>query len=95
LAASGGIAFAYIDSLPKFDDMGILAIGILIFSGLIALLGCRKPWLFALAVGLWIPLHDILVFGNFESLLAVLFTLAGVYSGRGLNRLNRKDRQSG
>ena len=90
LAVVGGIAFAVIDSLPKFDDMGILAFGILFFSGLLGLLGCRRPWLLALAVGLWIPLHDIPGSGNFGSLLALLFAFVGAYSGWGLNLLIRK-----
>jgi len=90
LAAAGGITFAVIDALPKFDDMGILAFSILIFSGLLSLVGFRKPWLLALAVGLWIPLHDILSSANFGSLLALLFALAGAYGGWGIHRLVRK-----
>jgi hypothetical protein len=75
--------------LPKFDDTGILAFGILLFSGLLGLLGARRPWLLGLAVGIWIPLHDIPLSGNYGTLLALLFALLGAYLGWGLNRLIR------
>jgi len=89
-ATAGGIFFAYVDALPKFDDTGILVFAILIFSGLLGLSGARRPMLLALAVGLWIPLHDIPASGNFGALLALVFALAGVYIGWALNRLIRK-----
>jgi hypothetical protein len=89
-AVAGGIFCAYVDALPKFDDTGILAFAILIFSGLLGLPGARRPGLLALAVGLWIPLRDIPNTGNFGALLALLFAAAGAYSGWALNRLIRK-----
>jgi hypothetical protein len=59
LAVLAGLFSAYVDSRPTWDDTGILAGGLLIISGLLTLLGHRKPWLIGLAVGIWIPLHDI------------------------------------
>ena len=89
VAVLGGLFSAYVDALPKFDDTGILAFGILIFTGLLGLLGARRPWLLGLSVGLWIPLRDIPLSGNYGSLLALLFALIGAYAGWGLNRLIR------
>jgi len=76
-----GLFFAYVDSRPTWDDTGILAGGLLLMSGLLTLLGHRKPWLIALAVGLWIPLHDIYLSHDFLLLLVLLFPLVGAYGG--------------
>ena len=78
------------DAQPRWDDTGILAFSILLFSGMIGLLGFRRPWLLALAVGAWIPLHDILFTQNAGSLIALAFAFVGAYAGWGVNRLARK-----
>ena len=80
-AVLAGLFFAYADSRPTWDDTGILAGGLLLISGLLTLLGHRKPWLVALAVGLWIPLHDIYLSHNFLLLLVLLFPFVGAYAG--------------
>ena len=81
IAVLSGLFFAYVDSRPTWDDTGILAGGLLLMSGLLTLLGHRKPWLIALAVGLWIPLHDIYLSHDFLLLLVLLFPLVGAYGG--------------
>ena len=81
IAVLAGLFFAYVDSRPTWDDTGILAGGLLLMSGLLTLLGHRKPWLIALAVGLWIPLHDIYLSHDFLLLLVLLFPLVGAYAG--------------
>jgi hypothetical protein len=80
-AVVAGLFSAYVDSRPNWDDTGILAFGILIVSGLITLLGARRPWLIALAVGIWIPLHGILIAHNYGSILALAFAFVGAYGG--------------
>ena len=81
IAVLAGLFSAYVDSLPTWDDTGILAGGLLLISGLLTLLGHRKPWLIALAVGAWIPLHDIYLSHDFRLLLVLLFPLVGAYGG--------------
>src|ERR1051325_1734930 len=81
VALLAGLFSAYVDSRPTWDDTGILAGGLLLFSGLLTLLGYRKPWLIALAVGIWIPLHDIYLSHDFRLLLILLIPLIGAYSG--------------
>ncbi len=90
LAVAAGLFAAYVDALPKFDDTGILAFGILLAAGLLGLLGFRRPWLLALAVGAWIPLHDVLFLRSYGSLLALIFAFAGAYAGWGAHRLVKK-----
>jgi hypothetical protein len=81
IAILAGLFFAYVDSRPTWDDTGILAGGLLLISGLLTLLGHRKPWLIALAVGLWIPLHGIYLSHDFRLLLVLIFPLVGAYGG--------------
>ncbi len=88
-----GLLLAILDSLPHWDDTGILVGGLLLSSGLLALLGCRKPWLLALAVGIWIPLHDIFLSHDPKMLFVLIFPFVGAYAGWGLHlgiqKLNR------
>jgi len=81
VAVLAGLFSLYVDSRPTWDDSGILAFGILIVSGLITLLGYRRPWVIALAVGMWIPLYWILTTHNFSTILVLAFTFVGAYGG--------------
>lgn len=81
VAVLAGLFSAWVDSRPTWDDTGILAGGLLLISGLLTLLGHRKPWLIALAVGIWIPLHDIYVTHDFRLLIILLIPLIGAYGG--------------
>jgi hypothetical protein len=81
VAVLAGLFSTYVDALPKWDDTGILAGGLLLVSGLLTLLGHRRPWLIALAVGLWIPLHDIYLTHDLSMLLVLLFPFVGAYAG--------------
>ena len=76
-----GLALAYVDSMPKFDDTGILVGSLLLVSAMLTALGYRRPWLLALAVGLWIPLHDIYLSHDPRILIVLAISLAGAYVG--------------
>ena len=81
VAILGGLFLTYVDASPNWDDTGIIAGGLLIRAGLVTLLGHRRPWLIALAVGLWIPLRYIFLNQDFSMLLVLLFPLVGAYAG--------------
>jgi hypothetical protein len=81
-----GIAVAYIDSQPSWNDAGIIAGGLLLTSGILTLAGFRRPWLMALAVGLWIPARTLYVSHDASTLLVVLFALVGAYLGWAVRR---------
>jgi hypothetical protein len=81
IAIAAGLFFAYVDSLPSWDDTGVLAGAILLTCGLIALIGIQRPWLLALAVGAWIPLRGILITHNYGSILALIIAFVGAYAG--------------
>jgi len=63
-STSIGIALAYVESRPTWDDMGVLVAGIVFSAAAMGWVGSGFPWLIALAVGAWIPLHDVVVHGG-------------------------------
>lgn len=81
VAVLAGLFSAYVDSLPTWDDTGVLAFGILLVSGLLTLLGYRRPWLIALAVGIWIPLNAIFFTHVYAAIVALAFAFVGAYGG--------------
>ncbi len=86
-AAAVGVAIAWVDSRPNWDDTGISAGALLLSSAVFGAAAPRTPWLWALAVGLWIPLFGILRDHNYSVILVLAFTFAGAYIGAGLRRL--------
>ncbi len=76
-----GLALAYIDALPRWDDAGIMVGSLLIVSGLLTMLGFRRPWLIALAVSIWIPLHDLLLSHDIRILAVLVAGFIGAYLG--------------
>ena len=76
-AIIAGVAIAWIDSSPHWDDTGISVLMILVASALFGFFTAEKPWLTALAVSIWIPIFGILSTHNFGSLLALVPGIAG------------------
>src|SRR5208282_2665276 len=89
-AVALGIAIAYVDSRPNWDDAGITAGSMLLSAGLMGLIGPQRPWLWALGIGIWIPLHSIARAPTFGSLagsfLILAFPMAGAYAGMAFRR---------
>ena len=82
IGVAAGLFLTYLDARPNWDDNGIIAGGLLLSAGLLTLLGQRRPWLVALAVGLWMPLRYIFfVNQDFKMLIVLLFPLVGAYAG--------------
>jgi hypothetical protein len=81
IAAIAGLFSLYVDTRPTWDDTGVLAFGILLVCGLLALIGFQRPWLLALVVGAWIPLYGILVTHNYGSIIALIIAFIGAYAG--------------
>jgi hypothetical protein len=85
-----GLAIAYVDTRPNWDDTGIIAVAILASCGLLGALGPRQPWLWALAVGIWVPLFGIALSQNYGSLLALVVAFAGAYAGMALRKFGAR-----
>jgi hypothetical protein len=76
-----GMAIAYVDTRPRFDDTGVIVAAVTLLAALAALLGRRRPWLWALLSGIWVPLLEISGGGQPESLVALVF--AGLAAAAG------------
>ena len=90
LAVVAGLAIAYVDSRPHWDDAGVTAFSMLAAAVVLGALAPRRPWLIALGVGIWIPLHAVARTGRFAALVmlvVVAFPLAGAYAGAAARRI--------
>jgi hypothetical protein len=83
LAVAGalGLAIAWVDSRPSWDDTGISVIMIFAAAACCGFLSRQRPWLIGIATGIWIPLHAIVTDHNFGSILAIIPALVGAYAG--------------
>jgi uncharacterized membrane protein YhhN len=85
LAVGVGLFFSYIDHRPNFDDTGVLAFGIALLAMVFGAIEPRYPWLWALAIGGFVPLVDIFTARAWTPMIALAFAFAGAYVG-GLGR---------
>jgi hypothetical protein len=76
-----GALIAWVDSRPTWDDTGITAAVLLLVSAGFGVLRPRFAWLWALALGAWIPLVGIVSAHNFGSILALGISFIGAYLG--------------
>jgi hypothetical protein len=91
-ATLAGLAIAYVDSRPTWDDAGITAGALLLVAALLGWCGPRRPWLWALTLGLWIPLEAIArtrTLASLAMLLVLVVPLTGAYVGMALRRALR------
>lgn len=75
-----GLSITWLDSRPAWDDTGITA-GLIVLAS--AAFGAARPrwaWLWALAIGAWIPLLGVFNH-NYAALLALAIALCGAYAG--------------
>ena len=89
LATLVGLAIAYVDSRPRWDDAGITAGSMLVSAGLFGLIAPQRPWLWALAVGIWIPAYAFVrtwSVGSLGLLVVLAFPFAGAYLGMAVRR---------
>lgn len=80
-----GGAIAYVDSRATWDDTGITAGAMALGAAALGLLGPRRPWLWGLAIGMWVPAYALVRkpgLGSLAMLVVLLFPLAGAYLGR-------------
>ena len=81
LATAIGLALAILDTRSNWDDTGTIAMAVLISCATLGAIAPARPWLWALAVGIWLPVLNIALAGNYGSLLALAFAFAGAYAG--------------
>ena len=81
LACLPGLAIAWVDSRPGWDDTGVTAGALLFVSAVIGFIFPRWPWRWGLAVGIWVPLAGLILNHNPGSLIALLPAMLGAYLG--------------
>jgi uncharacterized membrane protein len=86
-AAAIGLVIGYVDSRPTWDDTGITVSLILLVSAIASWLSGRRPWLWALLVGTWVPLFEIWRSGGAVSLIALGVAAVGAVLGYLLRRV--------
>jgi hypothetical protein len=96
-AVAVGLSIAWVVSRAHWDDTGITAGMLLLTAGVLGLIGPRRPWLWALGIGMWVPLHLIVqrpssgnILGGFV-ILAI--PMAGAYAGMAVRRAISHARQ--
>jgi hypothetical protein len=81
-----GLIVAWIDSRPTWDDTGITVAAVFISALLLGATLPTRPWLSALAVGIWIPLFNIVLNSNYAAVASLAVAFAGSYAGAFLRR---------
>jgi hypothetical protein len=92
VAGAIGLTLGYLDSRPSWDDTGIIAALVLLSSAVVAGVSGRRPWLWALLVGAWIPLFEAFGAGGLASLAALAVSTLGAFGGYALARVTSADR---
>ena len=81
IAVALGTAIAYVDSRPTWDDAGVTAAALFLACLALGAASPGRAWLWALAVGVWVPLVGVGLRHNYGSLIALIFPFAGAYAG--------------
>ena len=71
VAGTIGLTLGYLDSRPSWDDTGITAALLLLSSAMAVGLSGRRPWLWALLIGTWIPIFEVWGSASLASLVAL------------------------
>ncbi|MGZ8562228.1 MAG: hypothetical protein ACXWWU_01250 [Candidatus Limnocylindria bacterium] len=87
VATAIGLAAAYVDSRVTWDDTGVTVMLILLATAVLTALSGRRPWLWALLVGAWVPIFEISGRSGAASLLALVAAAIGSAIGYALNRV--------
>ncbi|HTV16485.1 MAG TPA: hypothetical protein VME68_17330 [Acidobacteriaceae bacterium] len=102
LALTLGLAIAWVDSRPRWDDTGITAGALFLSAAAVTLASPRRPWLLGLLAGfgIWCEFVRNAVAAGHVSLLSLaivpliplVFPMAGAYGGYLVRRAARSQR---
>ena len=86
IATFMGLGIAWLDSRPGYDATGV-TVGLLLLGAMaVAAASGRRPWLWAVQVGVWVPLFEIGGPAGAASLAALVITIVGATIGYVLAR---------
>jgi hypothetical protein len=90
VAAGGlGVGIAWMDSRPTWDDTGVTAVALVGGAAIFAAISGRRPWLIALAVGVWVPIFEIRGPAGVASLAGLVFAAIGAGIGYAIIQATR------
>ena len=82
-----GLGVAWLDSRPGNDATGVTVVLLLTGALAVAAVSGRRPWLWAVLVGIWTPLSELSGAAGLASLAALVVAAVGAAAGYGLARL--------
>jgi hypothetical protein len=85
-ALAVGAAIGWIDSRPTWDDTGVTVAALVTAAALFAALSGRRPWLWAIAVGVWAPLFEMGGPAGVASFAALAFAAVGAGIGYAISQ---------
>ena len=80
-AVVAGVIIGSIDSRPNWDDTGITVLMILVSTFLLGIGSPNRAWLWATIVGGTVAGLNIVIHGNYQSIVAVVAAFVGSYVG--------------
>jgi hypothetical protein len=86
IAVGVGALIAYVDSRPTWDDAGVTAGAIFLACGALGAAAPSRAWVWALAVGAWIPAAAIARHHDFRMMVVLGIAFAGAYAGAGVRK---------
>jgi phosphoglycerol transferase MdoB-like AlkP superfamily enzyme len=87
LSLAFGSIIAWIDTRPHWDDTGITVGLILISSMVCGGLYPSRAWLWALIVGGILFVANVILHGNYGSVIALVVAFVGAYVGVGVRKV--------
>ncbi len=79
-ALAAGIGLAWFDTRPGWDDTAVTVVSLVVGAAVAASLSGRRPWLWALLVGLPIPIAEV-PGGQLAGIVALVFAAVGALTG--------------
>ncbi len=76
-----GALIGWIDSSPNWNDAGITAAALIVVSGSLGFVKPNRAWLFAIVVGIWVPIFNFLRHHDLNSWMVIMIAIAGAYIG--------------
>lgn len=76
-----GFTTGWLDSSPHWDDTGVTAGTVLLAAAALAYWQRRCPWLWALIVGVWVPVLALARNGDKGAFAALIFAAIGAGAG--------------
>jgi hypothetical protein len=87
IAVGLGVLIGWVDSRPTWDDTGITVGMVLVVTTILGFVMTGRAWVWALAVGVWVPIWSVLLNNSYAPAFALLVAFIGAYVGALLRKL--------